>query len=89
MRRFFARPSGLLLSETGFAHDPDSDLAHFNIAEIQRQRGNDAAAIEHYREALRIKPGLKEAQTGLAACLRHLTMPKNPGRSGTPPGERR
>jgi tetratricopeptide (TPR) repeat protein len=48
-------------SETLFQHaldvTTDNHVAHTNLGVAYQEQGNDEAALEHYREALRIKPG--------------------------------
>jgi tetratricopeptide (TPR) repeat protein len=57
---------------------PDSDLAHYNIAEIMRKQGRYALAVEHYRAALLTNPDLREARLGLAIAAFELSRANGP-----------
>ena len=48
------------------ALDPDNAALHYQLAGLLRLRGNDDEAIAHYEEALRVKPGFREALHSLA-----------------------
>ena len=49
----------------------DNWLAHVGLAKALAARRDWAGAAEHYRAALRLRPGLREARTGLAQAQRH------------------
>jgi tetratricopeptide (TPR) repeat protein len=60
-------------SETLFAHaidvTRDNHIAQNNLGRVLAGDGKVAEAIEHYKEALRIKPGFATAHTNLGAAL--------------------
>ena len=49
--------------------NPASWMPHYNLGLLLDQRGQLDAAIEHYSEALRLKPDLADAQNNLGAAL--------------------
>lgn len=51
----------------GLAHLPDDPRLHFNLAVALEHRGADAAALEHYDLALRIRPEYSEASLNRGA----------------------
>ncbi|MGN6546534.1 MAG: cytochrome c3 family protein, partial [Aureliella sp.] len=54
--------------------DSDRSGAHLNLAIIAEQEGRQQAAIEHYRNAMRVEPNVTGPRTNLAALLeRNLT----------------
>jgi tetratricopeptide (TPR) repeat protein len=48
---------------------PDDAVTHFLLAEILRAQDEAAEAVQHYREALRIRPDFPEALNNLALML--------------------
>lgn len=58
----------------GAMYDSDRSGAHLNLAIIAEQEGRQESAIEHYRNAMRVEPGVTGPRTNLAALLeRNLT----------------
>ena len=53
--------------ESALAKSPNSAELHASLAAVHFRRGDHAAAIEHYRDALRINPDLTVAAQELAA----------------------
>ena len=53
----------------GLAHDADRAGAHLTLAVMAEQQGRQQAAIGHYRDAIRVEPGVTGARTNLAALL--------------------
>ncbi len=45
-------------------------MAHSNLGTIFARRGDDANAVLHYEESLRIDPGSRHAKFNLANLLR-------------------
>jgi Flp pilus assembly protein TadD len=58
---------------SALANAPDSAELHATLAAVLFRGGDRAAAIEQYREALRIKPGLTVAAQELALLARPAT----------------
>jgi hypothetical protein len=52
------------------ARDPEDALTHHSAGWAALQRGDHRAAESHFREALRISPGLEPAREGLLASFR-------------------
>jgi tetratricopeptide (TPR) repeat protein len=52
--------------------DPNSAVAHTNLGNLLRQRGNLREAIEQYRDALSKDPGLDRPHLGLGMALATL-----------------
>jgi tetratricopeptide (TPR) repeat protein len=46
--------------------NPDYAEAHYNLANILRDRGRSDEAFEHYQQAIRVKPSFAQAQNNLA-----------------------
>lgn len=58
----------------GLKNDADRAGAHLTLAVMAEQEGRAQAAIEHYRDAIRVEPGVTGPRTNLAALLeRNLT----------------
>lgn len=58
----------------GVKNDSDRAGAHLTLAVMAEQEGRQQAAIEHYRDAIRVEPGVTGPRTNLAALLeRNLT----------------
>jgi len=51
------------------AADPQNEIAQYNLGVYLLKAGHGAAAIEHYREAVRLKPDYIEAHTNLGIAL--------------------
>ncbi len=51
------------------ALNPDSSIAHYNLARYLAKHGDQAAAISHYRQALRVNPDDAEARNNLGLLL--------------------
>lgn len=49
--------------------NPGSYLAHYNLAELLRKRGDSEAAIQHYRASIEAAPDLARAHNNLANLL--------------------
>jgi protein O-mannosyl-transferase len=49
--------------------DPNSSIAHYNLARFLAKRGNQAEAIAHYREALSIRPDDADTHNNLGLLL--------------------
>jgi Tfp pilus assembly protein PilF len=49
--------------------DPTNAVAHFSLAGVRVEQGQAAAAVEHYRAALRAKPDFPEALNNFAWLL--------------------
>lgn len=56
------------------ARDPENDITHANQGWTLLQKGEPVRAMEHFREALRLNPGLEWAREGIIEALkaRHL-----------------
>ena len=56
------------------ARDPENDVTHANQGWTLLQKGEPVRAMEHFREALRLNPGLEWAREGIIEALkaRHL-----------------
>jgi tetratricopeptide (TPR) repeat protein len=60
----------------GLKYDSDRAGAHLSLAVMAEQEGRQQTAIEHYRDAIRVEPGVTGARTNLAALLeRNLNQP--------------
>jgi tetratricopeptide (TPR) repeat protein len=58
----------------GIKNDSDRAGAHLTLAVMAEQEGRQQAAIEHYRDAIRVEPGVTGPRTNLAALMeRNLT----------------
>ncbi len=53
----------------GMLNDADRAGAHLSLAVMAEQQGRPQAAIDHYRDAIRVEPGVTGARTNLAALL--------------------
>lgn len=49
--------------------DPNSSIAHYNLARFLAKQGNHTEAISHYREALSIQPADADAHNNLGLLL--------------------
>ena len=58
------------LFEKALEADPADGAAHFELAKLQRERGNEREALDHFRKALRGKRRRPEAQLYIEAILR-------------------
>ncbi|HWG85930.1 MAG TPA: tetratricopeptide repeat protein, partial [Deinococcales bacterium] len=56
--------------ERALAHDARHYRAIANLGNLELEGGNPAAAVERYREAIRINPDYSTAHHNLAAALR-------------------
>lgn len=62
----------------GMLNDADRAGAHLTLAVMAEQQGRQQAAIGHYRDAIRVEPGVTGARTNLAALLeRNLNQTNN------------
>lgn len=52
------------------ARDPQSDIAHDNLGWALLNAGDHRAAVEHFREALRIDPNFKHAREGILEAMK-------------------
>ena len=52
-----------------FKLDPNSSIAHYNLARFLAKQGNHTEAISHYREALTIQPADADAHNNLGIAL--------------------
>jgi tetratricopeptide (TPR) repeat protein len=53
--------------QSALRNDPDNAVAHYHLGNAFAQQHNEARAESEWREAVRISPGLTEAQRSLAA----------------------
>lgn len=53
----------------GVRHDNDRAGAHLTLAVLAEQEGRQQAAIEHYRDAIRVEPAVTGARSNLASML--------------------
>ncbi|HEY6839540.1 MAG TPA: tetratricopeptide repeat protein, partial [Geobacteraceae bacterium] len=60
------------LFRQALAIDADNPFAHYNLAVALERQGALDEALRHYGEALRLRPGYREAQENLEACRRRL-----------------
>ena len=56
--------------EEALKADPNDGAAHFELAKLQRERGDEREALDHFRKALRGKRRRPEAQLYIEAILR-------------------
>jgi tetratricopeptide (TPR) repeat protein len=63
-----------LTIDAALARDPEDALSHANQGWTLLEKGDPKAAMEHFREALRLNPGLEWARLGIVEALkaRHL-----------------
>ncbi len=62
----------------GLLNDADRAGAHLSLAVMAEQQGRLQSAIGHYRDAIRVEPGVTGARTNLAALLeRNLGQSNN------------
>ncbi|MDE2756780.1 MAG: tetratricopeptide repeat protein, partial [Acidobacteriota bacterium] len=61
--------------ERALGIDPESPIAHFNLAEAMRRQGQYAAAIEQYRRTLALDPSYAKAHLGLGLVNRQQGRP--------------
>jgi tetratricopeptide (TPR) repeat protein len=55
---------------TALAKDPDDALSHANQGWTLLEQGNPTQALTHFREALRLEPGLEWARAGIVEALK-------------------
>lgn len=60
------------LYETTIARDPNSWWAHNNLGSVFLKKGNNTAAMEHFRIALHLKPDCAEAHSNLGFALTNV-----------------
>lgn len=65
--------AGATLEET-LAHDPDNAFSHANAGWAALHQGRTDAALDHFREALRLEPGLDFARAGLVEALKSKSV---------------
>jgi len=68
------------LFQTSLSMDPKNATVHDHLGRILERRGDLSGAVEHYRQAARLEPGLAGPQAHLARLLK---VPKPSGPSGT------
>ena len=56
--------------DTALARDPENPFTHANHGWARLHQGNHTAALEHFREALRLQPTLEWARQGLVEALK-------------------
>jgi tetratricopeptide (TPR) repeat protein len=56
--------------EAALARDPEDALSHANQGWALIEQGEPAKALDHFREALRIEPGLEHARAGIVEALK-------------------
>lgn len=62
-------PSAIAAFERAVAGDGNDYAAHFHLALAQTLAGRYAEAVPHYRQTLKLKPGLYEAEINLGLLL--------------------
>ena len=65
-------PAALHVLQESLARDPNCADTYYDIGQVQMAEKNLAAAAESYKTAIRLNPGLIEAQSGLRLVLREL-----------------
>ncbi|HEX2101108.1 MAG TPA: tetratricopeptide repeat protein, partial [Candidatus Synoicihabitans sp.] len=63
------------LYEATLARNPDAWMAHTNLGITLVESGQAAAALPHYREALRLRPNYAEGENNLGFALTELGRP--------------
>ena len=58
--------TGTALLEENLRAHPTSAHAHFGVGRAYRAAGREADALERFREALRLDPGLEAAKQAMA-----------------------
>lgn len=56
--------------EGALAHDPSNAATHTNYGWGLLEKGDPKKALEHFKEALKINPGMLEAREGMAEALK-------------------
>lgn len=56
--------------DTALAHDPDNAVTHANQGWTLLHAGQHRKALDHFREALRLEPGMEWAQLGIVEALK-------------------
>lgn len=67
--------SSLILFRHAIAVTEDNYLAHLNVAVELSRQGDQAGALRHFHEVLRIQPNLADAHAALAAGFRRWGRP--------------
>ncbi len=62
-------PPAAVLLEQALTLDAASAFAHYNMALVAERAGHAAESVHHYKEAVRLSPGLKTAWQNLAGLL--------------------
>jgi len=65
-------PAALHALQESLARDPSRPETYYDIGLVQAAEKNLAGAAESYRKAIRLNPGLIEAQAGLRLVMREL-----------------
>lgn len=73
----------------GLKNDSDRSGAHLALAVMAEQQGRQQAAIEHYRDAIRVEPSVAGPRTNLAALLesnltQHAALSGESGNANSP-----
>lgn len=56
--------------KAALAHDPEDEFAHANLGWALIEQGDHEAAMEHFREALRLNPQLDWARQGIIEAMK-------------------
>lgn len=63
-----------VLFSNALRHNPKCFIAHYNLADELSQKGQIEAAVEHYRHAIRLKPGYGDSHFQLGSLLLRLQL---------------
>jgi protein O-mannosyl-transferase len=69
VRRLAAYDDALTLWQDNVIHQPDDPLAHNNLGNALLSIGRNREAIEHYQQALQLKPNYTDARIDLGIAL--------------------
>jgi tetratricopeptide (TPR) repeat protein len=65
----------ILTMENALKQDPENEFTHTTVGWNLLEKGNHREAVTHFKEALRLNPGLDSARNGLKEALKSKVAP--------------